>query len=438
MGKQMKIFSRKTKKDNKGMSLVELVIAAAILTIVVAPLLRVFAQSFYANSDSRLRQDANVVSKSIMESFKSYGVTLDDMVSRYNGGIIPTAMSFDSANGTGAKDTGYTYTITNGVTDTNSHFNATIEVTPRVAGGASTDPNEEELLYVQPRTADQMLTWLDSEEYFNAVIDEARRVLAQKLTDYALADMTDGGVTLPDPAYTMADIAASNIEFASRKIVIELLPSEVTFHIEYQTQLVSALPYVNAKGYHGTYDPGTLKFQLINNMGTVEAKIMGPTDSDEIMADLTCADTLRDLYLYIMPLYEVGMDKDEIVVSGGFELFDDDGDGTADQKGRIFLLKQRLPDMSDTQINSLEASYRTKMDFMGASQMFIYHNFEDFMIPEAASPVAGTAPDISLDTSVISTQECSNDVSEAVNELVQRRLKDGPAESSKNRTDDIT
>lgn len=78
-----KIGLNRRKVNHKGMTLIEVVVAMAILAIVVTPALRIFASSSGTNLRSRQRQRATTVAEGVMESMKAY--TLEQLcVQFYN------------------------------------------------------------------------------------------------------------------------------------------------------------------------------------------------------------------------------------------------------------------------------------------------------------------------------------------------------------------
>lgn len=64
----------KIKDNNKGFTLVEVIIAIMILAVVVAPLLSLFVQSVRMNTASRRRMNATSIAEDIMEGIKLYDV----------------------------------------------------------------------------------------------------------------------------------------------------------------------------------------------------------------------------------------------------------------------------------------------------------------------------------------------------------------------------
>lgn len=67
----MKFGRKRTKLNNKGVTLVELIISVAILTVVVAPLLHTFTVSVRYNHQAKEKQRAMDAAQSIMENFKA-------------------------------------------------------------------------------------------------------------------------------------------------------------------------------------------------------------------------------------------------------------------------------------------------------------------------------------------------------------------------------
>lgn len=68
------------KNNNKGFSLIELIVTIAIIALVVSPFLRSFFLAMDINSDARRLQNASMVSQDIMEQFKANSI--DDMVKK--------------------------------------------------------------------------------------------------------------------------------------------------------------------------------------------------------------------------------------------------------------------------------------------------------------------------------------------------------------------
>ena len=65
---------RKTKLNNGGMSLVEVIISITILAVVAIPVLHSLTTAMVYNTKARIRQEMTLKAESIMESFKGYSL----------------------------------------------------------------------------------------------------------------------------------------------------------------------------------------------------------------------------------------------------------------------------------------------------------------------------------------------------------------------------
>jgi len=68
-------LTRKFNRGNKGFSLVEVLVAIAILAIITLPILSSFASAAKINSNARKQENANTLSQKIIEEFKSLSIT---------------------------------------------------------------------------------------------------------------------------------------------------------------------------------------------------------------------------------------------------------------------------------------------------------------------------------------------------------------------------
>ncbi|MBQ2744634.1 MAG: type II secretion system protein [Lachnospiraceae bacterium] len=83
------------KLNNKGMSLVELLVTVAIIALIAAPLINSFLNAMETNSKARLIQNGTAVAQDTAELFKSFD--LDTLVSTYEADGV--TVSFDDATG---------------------------------------------------------------------------------------------------------------------------------------------------------------------------------------------------------------------------------------------------------------------------------------------------------------------------------------------------
>lgn len=108
------------KKNNKGFTLVEVIIAVVILGIVFAPLLQNFIQAARINQKSRVELDATTMGQNIMEGLSAYDAdSIIKAFDTYEAGkplaVLPSGMAYGSYGEIGSDPTNplnSTYTVT--------------------------------------------------------------------------------------------------------------------------------------------------------------------------------------------------------------------------------------------------------------------------------------------------------------------------------------
>ena len=87
---------RKIQLNNKGISLIELIVALLVLTFVVAPLLAVFLGAANTNRVNTMNADADIVAQNIMEAIKVYGLdNVDSSVPNSNAGAAKQVVTWN-------------------------------------------------------------------------------------------------------------------------------------------------------------------------------------------------------------------------------------------------------------------------------------------------------------------------------------------------------
>lgn len=129
----MKGFNFRLKKDNKGMSLIEILVTLAIISIIAAPLLNSFLNAMKTNSRARLIQNGTSAAQDVAEMFKAFEV--EEMVKRYEEEGI--TVDYD-------EDTGvYLFNDIAIEGDNGENFVADVKLDPSVySGGTGTNKNQ--------------------------------------------------------------------------------------------------------------------------------------------------------------------------------------------------------------------------------------------------------------------------------------------------------
>lgn len=87
------------KLNNKGMSLVEVIIAITILGLVAVPVLHSMTTAMVYNQKARIRQEMTLTAESIMETFKGYD--LDELFVKFGGTSENSVKGIEGTEGTG-------------------------------------------------------------------------------------------------------------------------------------------------------------------------------------------------------------------------------------------------------------------------------------------------------------------------------------------------
>lgn len=146
----MEKMKNRRKLNNVGMSLVEVLVAIAILAVVAGPLLKTFVSAMRYNSKARAWQNMTTAAQSIMEGFKAYDV--EELCEQFGGldtfKVVANADSFyeiplSDRNGDGIADTSI-IPVTDADGNTNPEFVAAAD---NLYAFALTGVNYEENVY---------------------------------------------------------------------------------------------------------------------------------------------------------------------------------------------------------------------------------------------------------------------------------------------------
>lgn len=128
------------KNNNKGFSLVELIVTIAIIALVVSPFIRSFILAMDINSDARRVQNASMISQDIMEQFKANSIEAMIDISKNSYGVEPTKeMKMVSGDASGKEYPVYTFKNwkLKGADGEDFYATITLDATPYVNGSSS-------------------------------------------------------------------------------------------------------------------------------------------------------------------------------------------------------------------------------------------------------------------------------------------------------------
>lgn len=357
---------RKRKLNNVGMSLVELIVAMALLMIVTVPVLYTFVYSARNNARARLRQQTTAAAQTVMENLKAY--SMERICKDFNDKTFPVS---------GVGSSGFDELIMSGATinpegvvsysggaielkiSGMEYQRQTYDVDIKLTGHGSQASRIDSLIYDNP-TQDNGVSYAVS----NAAMDsdalwEIMDIVAQKWNDEE-----NGADPAPDPPvdHSPSEVDASTIEITKRELRVDVdqVGSEYVAKVScVYTFKVNSYSYVNATtGASGTFSIPETTYQYdLSGSGAGTQEIFNQSTP------------LKYLYLYYYPAYNyipgvgsldpgapVRVGKDQIVI-----------DNTTGTEIACYIYKQKNLAISDARLRTSEGSYLVDIDLYNAS-----------------------------------------------------------------------
>jgi prepilin-type N-terminal cleavage/methylation domain-containing protein len=392
-----KILSRKMGKkrrlDNKGMSLVEVIISITILSIVVIPTLNALTTAMTYNVKARNRQNATALAETIMESFKGYDIDTLKNIFGSNGVSDDGKRIFDASAGgayavSGDADGNYVFTITD-IKDGNKTYYVEIDAV------ASNDTNffvaenmdgTSDAVYVGKKDMNDIATIKQKAlADFTTAPDGSSASKVSDLIDeikstYSLSsNPTDAkGDEISETNHTLT---TDNIDIVSRTIKFEIKTDSATGNDVVTSEMIYSYrikdftfykpidpalpedPYDGAVPGHDGWaiagDEETLS--VFPTSGTYDITVAYGGDNVYNVYG-TASGSLKRVFICYYPQYDASSDKIEI---------------TNNISGRsipCYVLKQRDKDLSDARCTTSEYSYNVSVVKSGSGTSDIYHN----------------------------------------------------------------
>lgn len=350
---------KQLKGDNRGLSLIEVLVAVMILAIVVTPFLHSFVTAATTNSKAKVIHKATVVAQSVMEGFKAE--ELEEIARQFNypgegfyvlangrigdgtnAASLVEELRYDSTTGAYEDVVKYEDPSLDGLTDkrtgvTASTYSEDMGVNDEFLG------QSDGIYYFAIESVKEdtstydVLVQLDAAAYragTGGSVDAAHRYNSDAMTQLPIIDMEQDAICIQKETYTDAAVeyflaSLSGVDEATiraglgRTITVSVEQSRVGS--EYKTAVVAEYQYTYQSGGEILEPP---------------PKTLTVFDSTETGKDL------RSVYLYYYPLYTTGTIRDKII-------FENDGQLPVD----FYLMKQ----LATTATVDNEASYRMEL-----------------------------------------------------------------------------
>lgn len=371
-----RIFKRRRKLNQKGMTLVEVIVAMAILAVVVVPTLHMFISSANANFQSRLRQRATLVGESVMESFKAYN--MEALCKQFTTG------TFKGVNGATSMTVEASYSSTTG-----SPFRVDNELDQSASmytfwayGVTSEDQTYDVKIEATPIYEQDVLRNEPPNSYTDAIVKlsetlntEIQTALAGQVQTKFLADMAGkAGLGIDNTKlYDVNRVITFTVDDDGNKQSVKM-KIDCTCKAEVKYHYTDAAG-VKQTGLTKTYTEADLLPLAVNlpDASSTETEIT-VYDNDATIKGATFKNRpakLDSIYLYYYPAYSAlygSGSKDSIVVEGtltnlynGSSLMDANAEATGTKPLKLFVAKQLTNSLTTVELNNSEQGYEVSV-----------------------------------------------------------------------------
>ncbi|MBD5479169.1 MAG: prepilin-type N-terminal cleavage/methylation domain-containing protein [Lachnospiraceae bacterium] len=419
---------RKRKLNNRGLSLVEVMVGIVILGIVTGPLLHSFVSAMRYNQRAKERQRTTTAAQSIMEGFKAYdieelcwqfsgdpahpfrviansGVVSEEALSDRSGDGVPDTSILPQADGTlafePASDGHYAFVMQN-ISFESKLYDARVEVRPK-APLPDADFNGTQ----------NMAAFEDINGYLDAIYKPQanRDQLAYTLILNKLLDKLNEE-DASDEEFLLADLDTDKLRVEKETTVTIASPDAgvcvvtVTTVYKYDAR---HYPYEDADGneqelgFHG-------------NLGVDDDDDSAVIYTEEIYNNTqTAADGahLEKVYLYYYPAYR---DVSGVKISSETIILQNNSGEAKD----IYLIKQVNGTLSNVWLNNYENSYSPTVTGTG-STINLYHNLNTNLAG------GGTTASVSISGVTEKTQLVENNPEYLLYEVIVSVYEEGAA-----------
>lgn len=342
----MKQLLNRKKMNNKGMTLIEVMVAVIILSLVGGVLLRSFSMSAVLNRDAKEKQQAMVLAQSIMESFKAYDT--DELEKQFGTGVTngnfklykldSSSTKSCSTDGSGIK----TFKLGK-INFDGRQYDATAKLSPTTYEANFVNTSDANVY------TDAIFRGAESADEFSGIYN---LVLSELAALNALPLPT--GSSYPLLSHTTVNSRVTTVTIDTSQVSVQVNINLSVNNLEYDAQ-DPATGTISTEYYSDTLD----------HTFTYESAYGQTYDNSSTGA------SLEKVYLYYFPLYRVSKhgncNTDKLVINNN----------TAEAKD-VYLIKQKSTEFSTTPslFNSGESLYKLYVEGTG-SQVNLYHNIDE-------------------------------------------------------------
>lgn len=404
--------NRKYRLNNSGMSLVEVIIAMTILSVVVIAVMQSLTMAMVYNKKARAKQDTTIKAESVMELFKGYnmdelykmfatgGGAVKDMVGDATYSVSGTEPKTGTPTDLEFKIDGLTISSTDGGAGETYDVQIVAKPVPEVA-----------LFETQKFDNSKDVAFISDEKYDNDARDQAYSkfinddTLKQAFADYINATYPnacdkDGNSITKDTITT--DLKIDKIFLSERKTVFTIDDAGVKTKMTYRYRIYGyefyekVFPeetsdtygsdeYEEGSSAVATPDPdayaGELKYADSPDTMANDMEFEVTLDGDDTQIDNA---NLERLFIYYYPQYEErnrvlpdgSVDKVKIEDKIAIENTKAVAPGATPEPVQCFIIKQKRASLSNASLDVRETHYALK-ELSTSGALTVYDNFEE-------------------------------------------------------------
>lgn len=359
-----KLWKRRNRKqNNRGMTLVEVVVAIFILSVAILPVLHTFVSSAMYNARARRNQQTTAAAQTVLENFKAYSVKeicdqfahIDGKNFAVSGGVAVTTQIVDPATRTlvsapiAAGDMDFRIM---GMVYQNEHYD--VEINLRSHNSLAADM--ETLIY-ENRTSDNAAAYVG----LQSMDADALSQIAEKVAEVWTAEERAAAPTPAPSAPPVPEITHSGSEVDTGKIKINRREITIDFHksgdnyiaevsCSYQYQVDSYQYGVSETGVAQTFSIPATDYDF--DMDTARTEL-----SKEIFNQPMAAEQDHlNLTVYYFPAYSRGTGSAVKVAHDQITI-----QNSTDKDIQCYLYKQKNMAVSDTRVSYSELGYHLNL-----------------------------------------------------------------------------
>ena len=363
------------KLNNLGMSLVEVVVAIAILSIAILPVLSTFIQSARYNARARVRQQTTAAAQTVMENFKAYSI--DEIKQQFDAGSFVSGAGHTYMEDPVTGD--LTFTIT-GMRYQNVDYDVRVELSSHkdASGTAQASMGSMDALIYTSRTAENDAIYsayagMDALALQGILEEVAAEWSARENTSLpADPDTTPAPDASPTPggdpaSHTAGEVDESKVTITDRVMTFTVSKPSDQYIIQADCKYVYTVnnhPYKDPVGGDSAFSLGPVEY-VMDLSGD-------PEDGIDYAQFFNLETELKSLTLYYYPAYSYVPSGGGTTLAAPVKIGKDTINihNTCSELGELkcYIYKQKNLALSDNRISTAElANYNVYINLTNAA-----------------------------------------------------------------------